>query len=89
MRPSNHGVDLGQLKAAIDRALENFDSNGFSERDLERIKALSERQFYDYIQEKVRPIDGIHDTLCEIWEISHVFGKDEDFVSGWTSMACM
>lgn len=45
------------------------------------------RAFHEYIKSHIRPIKGINDTTCEVWDIVKVFGKAEDFVTGWQDMA--
>ncbi|WP_298636437.1 pitrilysin family protein [uncultured Umboniibacter sp.] len=42
----NAGVALDDVSASIDRALADFEQNGFDDRDLERIKAGLETSFY-------------------------------------------
>lgn len=46
---ANEGVDLDEVKKAIDAALENFEKEGFSDNDLKRIKARQETSFYNGI----------------------------------------
>ncbi|MFH1845337.1 MAG: pitrilysin family protein [bacterium] len=46
---ANAGVDLDDVHAAIFTALDRFDSEGFSDKDLERIKAMQETNFYNGI----------------------------------------
>lgn len=46
---ANAGVDLDEVKEAIDTALENFAKEGFSDNDLKRIKARQETSFYNGI----------------------------------------
>ena len=46
---ANAGVDLDNVEAAIQTALANFESKGFSDNDLQRIKARQETQFYNGI----------------------------------------
>ncbi|MHC9510437.1 M16 family metallopeptidase [Kangiella sp. M94] len=46
---ANAGVDLDEVKKAIDTALANFEKEGFSDNDLKRIKARQETSFYNGI----------------------------------------
>jgi zinc protease len=46
---ANAGVDLDDVKAAIDTALERFEEQGFLDKDLARIKATQETDFYNGI----------------------------------------
>lgn len=46
---ANKGAKLDDVKAAVDEALADFEANGFSDKDLERIKAGQETEFYDGI----------------------------------------
>ncbi|WP_417446473.1 M16 family metallopeptidase [Kangiella sp.] len=46
---ANDGVDLDDVKKAIDTALVNFEKEGFSDNDLQRIKARQETSFYNGI----------------------------------------
>lgn len=46
---ANAGTDLDQVKAAISESLAKFEKDGFSEKDLEQIKARQETQFYNGI----------------------------------------
>lgn len=47
----------------------------------------TEEAFYRYLKEQIRPVDGVADTVLEVWEILKVFAGDEAFVSGWEEMA--
>ena len=40
------GVDLDKVHQGINKAFENFEKNGFTEQDLDRIKATQETAFY-------------------------------------------
>jgi len=44
--PSNAGVDLDKLMPAIETAFKRFESNGIPQKDLDRIKAGVEVEFY-------------------------------------------
>ena len=46
---ANKGVDLDSVRMGINEALDDFEKNGFSDKDLERIKARLETQFYNSI----------------------------------------
>ncbi len=44
---ANAGVDLDSVKTGIEKAFAQFEANGISEQDLERIKATQETRFYN------------------------------------------
>ncbi|MGB9746223.1 MAG: M16 family metallopeptidase [Bacteroidales bacterium] len=46
---ANPGVDLDDVESAINEAFERFEKEGFTEKDVERIKAKLETQFYQGI----------------------------------------
>ncbi len=46
---ANEGVDLDDVKAAVEEGLEDFEKNGFTDNELERIKAELETQAYSGI----------------------------------------
>ncbi|MFY0606381.1 MAG: insulinase family protein [Cyclobacteriaceae bacterium] len=46
---ANKGVDLDTVRTVIESALEQFEAEGFSQKDLDRIKARQETQFYNGI----------------------------------------
>ncbi|MCW9027851.1 MAG: insulinase family protein [Kangiella sp.] len=46
---ANEGTDLDEVQKAIDSALARFEKEGFSEKDLQRIKARQETSFYNGI----------------------------------------
>ena len=46
---ANAGTDLDKVKAAIEESLAKFEADGFSEKDLQQIKARQETQFYNGI----------------------------------------
>ena len=46
---ANKGTDLDSVKSVVDAALERFDSVGFNVKDLDRIKAGIETQYYNGI----------------------------------------
>lgn len=46
---ANEGVDLDEVYQAIQQALANFEKEGFSDNDLQRIKARQETSFYNGI----------------------------------------
>ncbi len=46
---ANEGVDLDDVKAAVEEGLEDFEENGFTDNELERIKAELETQAYSGI----------------------------------------
>ena len=47
----------------------------------------SEASFHGYVKQQVRAIDGISDTVLEVWEIARVLTGAEEFVQGWSSMS--
>jgi zinc protease len=46
---ANEGKTLKEIEAAIFEALDRFEKDGITERDIERIKASTEKSFYDNI----------------------------------------
>jgi len=58
---ANPGVTLTEVEQAIFEAFERFESEGFNERDLERVKAGQETRFYNMISS----IDGKSKQLAE------------------------
>ncbi|WP_261374527.1 M16 family metallopeptidase [Dokdonia sp. Hel_I_53] len=46
---ANSGVDLDQVEAGVDEAIAKFEAEGATDRDIERIKAGLETQFYNGI----------------------------------------
>lgn len=58
---ANPGVSLTEVEKAIFEAFERFESEGFNERDLERVKAGQETRFYNMISS----IDGKSKQLAE------------------------
>lgn len=46
---ANSGVDLDSVRMIVDQTLADFDKNGFDQRDLDRIKAGLETDFYNGI----------------------------------------
>jgi len=66
-------VDLDQVHAAIEKALDNFEKNGFSDKDLQRIKAAQETNFYN----------GISSVLGKTFQLAtyEEFAGDPAFVS--------
>jgi zinc protease len=58
---ANPGVSLAEVEKAIFEAFERFESEGFSEKDLERVKAGQETRFYNMISS----IDGKSKQLAE------------------------
>ncbi|WMN06712.1 pitrilysin family protein [Marivirga arenosa] len=55
------GIDLDSVYAAIEEALSEFETNGFSEKDLQRIKAEQETNFYN----------GISSVLGKAFQLSN------------------
>ncbi len=58
---ANPGVSLAEIEKAIFEAFERFESEGFNENDLERVKAGQETRFYNMISS----IDGKSKQLAE------------------------
>jgi zinc protease len=58
---ANPGVTLAEVEQAIFEAFERFESEGFNESDLERVKAGQETRFYNMISS----IDGKSKQLAE------------------------
>jgi zinc protease len=48
--PSNAGTDLDDLAPAVETAFARFEANGIAPRDLDRIKAKAEAEFYSGVQ---------------------------------------
>ncbi len=44
---ANEGKSLNNIEAAVFEAFERFEEEGITEKDIERVKALSEKRFYD------------------------------------------
>ena len=51
---ANEGRTLGEVEKAINEAFERFEKEGFSEKEVQRIKASSEKSFY----ERIESVDG-------------------------------
>jgi len=47
---ANQGVSLKEIEAAIFEAFDRFEKDGITEKDIERIKATSEKDFYNGIE---------------------------------------
>ncbi len=69
---ANEGVDLDEVEAGISEAMQLFEANGASDRDVERIKAGLETQFYN----------GISSVLGKSFRLSqyNVFAGDPGFI---------
>lgn len=67
------GKDLDDVKAAIFEGLERFEKEGFSDQDLERVKALSETSF----------LNGVSSTLSKSFQLAfyNTFAGDPDYLS--------
>nr|WP_246206089.1 pitrilysin family protein [Fulvivirga aurantia] len=67
------GVDLDSVYAAIQTALNQFEQNGFSDKDLQRIKARQETSFYN----------GISSVLGKAFQLSsyNEFAGSPDYIS--------
>lgn len=70
---ANKGVDMDSLYMAVQEALNNFDTQGFQDKDLERIKAIQETNFYN----------GISSILGKAFQlvIYNEFAGDPGYVS--------
>lgn len=70
---ANSGVDLDSVKTVIDAALVKFDKEGFDVKDLDRIKAGLETNFYN----------GISSTLGKAFQLAfyNEYAGSPDFVT--------
>lgn len=70
---ANDGVDLDEVKEAVFEAFANFEAEGFSEKDLQRIKANQETAFYN----------GLSSVLSKAFQLSNynVFAGDPSYVT--------
>lgn len=75
---ANEGVALDDVKGAIDTALSNFETNGFTDNELERIKAELETQLYN----------GVSTVLNKAFQLvqDNEFGKDPGYISKRTKL---
>ncbi len=66
-------IDLDSVHVAIMEALDNFEENGFSDKDLQRIKARQETDFYN----------GISSVLGKAFQLSNYneFAGDPGFIT--------
>jgi len=46
---ANEGKNLKEIEAAVNEAFDRFEKEGITEKDIERVKATSEKNFYDGI----------------------------------------
>jgi len=69
---ANEGVDLDEVEAGIKEAMTLFETDGVTERDVERIKAGLETQFYN----------GISSVLGKSFQLAqyNVFAGDPGFI---------
>lgn len=69
---ANNGVNLNEVEAGIFEAFERFEQEGITDRDIERIKAGQETQFYN----------GISSVLGKSFQLSqyNVFAGDPGFI---------
>jgi zinc protease len=67
------GVDLDSVSAAVMVALDNFEKNGFSDKDLKRIQARQETDFYN----------GISSVLGKAFQLSNYneFAGDPGYIT--------
>lgn len=70
---ANNGVDLDEVEAGIFEAFARFEEEGITDRDIERIKAGQETQFYN----------GISSVLGKSFQLSqyNVFAGDPGFIT--------
>ena len=70
---ANNGIDLDAIEAGINEAFTLFESEGVSDRDIERIKAGLETQFYN----------GISSVLGKSFQLAryNVFTGDPGFIT--------
>lgn len=70
---ANNGVDLDSVEAGISEALALFEKDGVTDRDIERIKAGLETQFYN----------GISSVLGKSFQLAryNVFTNDPGFIT--------
>lgn len=70
---AHDGIDLDNLYAGINDALQQFEKDGFSDKDLERIKARQETEFYQ----------GISSVLDKAFQLGSydVYAGSPDFIS--------
>ncbi|WP_347372696.1 pitrilysin family protein [Aequorivita sp. Q41] len=70
---ANNGVDLDEVEKGISEAFTLFEKDGVTERDIERIKAGLETQFYN----------GISSVLGKSFQLANynVFAGDPDFIT--------
>lgn len=67
------GIDLDELRSAVDEAFLRFETEGIDERDLERIKAGQETGFYN----------GLSSVLGKAFQLAqyNIFADDPGFVT--------
>ncbi|WP_435577475.1 M16 family metallopeptidase [Gilvibacter sp.] len=70
---ANEGVALDDVKAAIDAGLQDFETNGFTDNELQRIKAELETQLYN----------GVSTVLNKAFQLvqDNEFGQDPGYIS--------
>ncbi|ARV13289.1 peptidase M16 [Gilvibacter sp. SZ-19] len=70
---ANEGVALDDVKAAIDAGLQDFETNGFTDNELQRIKAELETQLYN----------GVSTVLNKAFQLvqDNEFGQDPAYIS--------
>lgn len=69
----NEGVDLDAVKTAVESGLADFETNGFTDNQLERIKAELETQLYN----------GVSTVLNKAFQLvqDNEFGKDPGYIT--------
>ena len=75
---ANEGVDLDEVKKAIDKGLQDFETNGFTDTELQRIKAELETQLYY----------GVATVLNKAFQLvqDNEFGNDPGYISKRTKL---
>ena len=70
---ANEGVALDEVKAAIEAGLADFETNGFTDNELQRIKAELETQLYN----------GVGTVLNKAFQLAsdNEFGQDPGYIS--------
>ncbi|RFN58082.1 M16 family metallopeptidase [Marixanthomonas ophiurae] len=75
---ANEGVDLDKVKKAIEKGLQDFETNGFTDTELQRIKAELETQLYY----------GVATVLNKAFQLvqDNEFGGDPGYISKRTKL---
>ncbi|PVW15658.1 M16 family metallopeptidase [Marixanthomonas spongiae] len=75
---ANEGVDLDEVKKAVDKGLQDFETHGFSDKELQRIKAELETQLYY----------GVATVLNKAFQLvqDNEFGGDPGYITKRTKL---